>query len=121
MQVNKWLKLNKYQQLSVIILGVILTNTNNVQAQNLDAGFVLNKMNADQQVSYIAGVVEGMAYSRYLRDKPSEDGMNCIYQWYANNTGSGEKSKNVDALFSRHPDKPVGVLLYVLMKKECGA
>ena len=98
-----------------------MANTYNAHAQNLDADFVLNKMNADQQVSYIAGVVEGMAYSRYLRDKPSEDGMNCLYQWYANNTGSREKSKKVDALFAQHPDKPVGVLLYVLMKKECGA
>lgn len=86
----------------------------------LNAGFVLNKMNVDQQVSYVAGVVEGLAYSRYLRDKPDQSGMQCIYDWYGKNTGKVQISK-MDAWFAKHPDKPVGVLLYVLIKQDCGA
>lgn len=120
MLVNNLLKLSKYQQISIIILGMMFGITNEAHSREINAGFVMNEMNADQQVSYIAGVVEGMAYSRYLRDKPSEAGMNCIYRWYANNTGTRENRGTVEALFARHPDKPVGVLLYVLMKKECG-
>lgn len=57
-----------------------------------------------------------LAYSRYLRDKPDQSGMKCISAWYA-------KADSVDKIwqwFARHPDKPAGVLLHVLIKKECG-
>jgi len=118
---NKWYKLSKYQQISIIILTMILTGTNISHAQTINAGFVMNKMNADQQVSYIAGVVEGLAYSRYLRDKPSQEGMNCVYKWYANNTGGAKKRQKMETWLGRYPDKPVGVLLHVLIKKDCGA
>ena len=94
-------------------------STGIAQANNLNAGFVLNEMNKDQRVSYIAGVIEGLAYSRFLRDKPNEKGMNCVYDWYYK--GKAEQMKNIRAWFGRHPDKPVGVLLYVLIKKDCGA
>ncbi len=96
---------------------MIFGSINNAQAQT--AGDVLNKMNADQQASYIAGVIEGLAYSRFLRDKPEEAGMKCIYGWYHN--GKDEKWKQMQQWFGRHTDKPVGVLLHVLIKKECGA
>ena len=117
MQVNKWLNLSKYQQIFFIILGMLVAETNIAKASELNAGFVLNKMNADEQVSYVAGVVEGLAYSRYLRDKPDQSGMKCVYDWYARES----VTRQVDQWFKRHPDKPVGVLLNVLIKKECGA
>lgn len=88
-------------------------------AKNLNAGFVLNEMNVDERVGYISGVIEGLAYSRFLRDKPSEEGMSCVYRWYDN--GGASQMKKIRAWFARHPDKPVGVLLYVLIKKKCGA
>lgn len=96
---------------------MIYGTTGNANAEALNAGFVLNKMNTDQRVSFITGAVEGLAYSRYLRDKPDQSGMQCISAWYA-------KSNSLDNIwqwFARHPDKPAGVLLYVLIKKECGA
>ncbi len=121
MWINKSFKLSKYQQLSIIILGMLIAETNVANASELNAGFVMNKMNMDQQVSYIAGVVEGLAYSRYLRDKPNQEGMNCVYKWYANNTGGAIKRQKMETWLGRHPDKPVGVLLHVLIKKDCGA
>ena len=82
------------------------------------AGDVVTKMNADQRLSYVSGVVEGLAYSRWLRDKPSAEGMNCVYDWYYK--GAGKDWNGVVSWFERHPDKPVGALLYVLIKKDCG-
>ncbi len=86
---------------------------------DLNASAVLNKMNSDQRHGYISGVVEGLAYARFLRDRPNETGMKCIYDWYY--TGKIKKWLKIEAWFKRHPDKPVGALLYVLTKKECGA
>ncbi len=99
------------------IIGICMLNGGNAHA--LTADDVLNKMNSKEQTTYITGVVGGFAYSRYLRDSPDKTGMNCIYGWF-----HGEKNRSawnqIDAWFSRHLDKPVEPLLYVLIKRECG-
>ena len=120
MRVNDPLKLRKYQQLLLIILVVMTGTVGSAHARDLNAGFVLNEMNADQRTGYLFGVVEGLAYARFLRDKPDQTGMNCIYDWY-HGAGSDKRQAKAKALMRRHADKPVGPLLYVLMKKECGA
>jgi len=92
---------------------------NTSHASSLNAGAIMNKMNLGQRHGYISGVIEGLAYSRFLRDKPNETGMKCIYDWYY--SGKAKKWKTIETWFGRHPNKPAGVLLYVLIKKECGA
>ena len=100
------MKLSKYQQILLIILDMLVAVTNITKASEMNADFVLNKMNSDQRVSYIAGVVEGLAYSCYLRDRPNQSGMKCVHDWYA----SDNTIVNVLKWLGRHPDKPVGVL-----------
>lgn len=88
-------------------------------ASALTADDVLNKMSSKERVGYIAGMVGGFAHSRFQRDKPDQSGMNCIFDWYY---GSGAtKWQLIETWFSRHLDKQVEPLLYVLLKKECGA
>lgn len=111
-------KLSKYKQLlAIITINIfIFWNVNTSNAQT--AGDVMNKMNDDQSIGYITGVIEGLAYSRWLRDKPNGGGSKCIYDWYYK---GGEKVKRqMFDWFDRHPDKGLGPLLYVLIKKECG-
>ena len=101
----------------LLIAGIIILKTGTAQA--LTANDVLNKMDGKEQASFLAGVVGGFAYSRYLKDRPDKTGMNCIYDWYY---GSGDKKwGRIEDWFSRHLDKPAEPLLYVLIKKECGA
>lgn len=88
------------------------------EAAALTANDVLNKMNSDQRTSYIAGVVDGFAQSRWVKDKPDQSGMKCINGWFYN--GQAEKWTRINAWFNRHLDKPANALLYVLIKKECG-
>lgn len=45
--------------------------------------------------------------------------MTCIYDWYYE-SDTEARFKRVRAWLERHPDKPVGGLMYVLVKKECG-
>ena len=90
---------------------------NAAEAKSLNAGFLLNEMNEDQQVSYISGVIEGLAYSRFLAERPSEAGMQCAYNWYY---GEENRWPKIRALLKRHEDKPVGVLVHVLINKHCG-
>ena len=84
----------------------------------LTADEYLNKMNIEQQVSYMTGAVEGLAQSRWLIDRPDQTGHDCVINWYFN--GGKEREKSIDAWFARHLDKSAVALLYVLVKKECG-
>ena len=92
---------------------------NQAAAEQITAGSLSDNMTADERFAYIAGVTEGLAYSRFLKDRPDETGMSCIYDWFYG--GKIRTRRRIDAWFARHPDKPVGTLLYVLIKKECGA
>lgn len=89
------------------------------QAKALTAGDVMNKMTIDQRLGYMDGIIEGLAFARWLKDKPSKVGMKCIYDWYYSDA---EKIHGrITTWFNRHTDKPAGALMYVLTKKECGA
>ncbi|WP_306258407.1 hypothetical protein [Pararhizobium sp. IMCC21322] len=111
--------LSKYKQISAIILLCIFGNTARAQEDVINAGFVLHKMAVAEQFAYVSGVVEGLAYARFLRDKPNEDGMKCIYDWYY--ADSDRQWARIETVFGAHLEKPVGVLLHVLIKKKCGA
>ena len=87
-------------------------------ADALTADDVLNKMSADQRISYIDGVVEGLATSRWIADKPDATGMQCIYEWYYQKPTDAVWNKVVQWL-ERHPEQQVGVLMHVLIGKEC--
>lgn len=118
MRKHKDFKLTKYSPLFAIIIAVMGINTIN-EAVAQSAGDVLNKMEPDQSASYINGVVEGLAFARWVKDKPDKTGMQCIYDWYYR-SDTETNFKTVMSWLERHPDKPVGGLMYVLIKKECG-
>ena len=122
MREQKSLTLSKYSQFSAMILSsaVFLANGQDAQAETLDAGYVLNKMTAEQRGSYLSGVVEGLAFARFVQDRPDESGMACIYNWQNENLGRPEAFKTVAAWLERHSERTVGVLLYTLIKRECG-
>ncbi len=88
-------------------------------AENLDAGAVLNEMETKQQSAFVTGIVQGLAYARFLRDRPNEDGFRCVSGWL-NGDAKGNWNK-ILTLFERHSTKPPAVLLHVLIKKDCGA
>lgn len=90
----------------------------NASAEEMNAGVVLEKMTVSERVSHIAGVIEGLAYARWLKDKPDAAGSQCIYDWYYD--GGEVVARKIHTWFEHHADKPVGALLYVLIKQECG-
>lgn len=89
------------------------------QAMAITAGDVRYKMSSDEQFAYVLGVIEGLAYARYVKDSPDETGMQCIYNWYQKDSAV-RWTDTLFPFFEKYSDKPVGVLLYVLTKKVCG-
>lgn len=119
MRIKSSLTLSKSSSLFAILIAMFMTNTSINEAKAFTADEVLNKMNADQRISYVNGVVGGLAYARWLKDKPDQSGMQCINSWrYSNGT---QTWKRITAFMEQHLDKPVPALIHVLAKKECGS
>lgn len=83
----------------------------------LDAGKVMNQMTAEQRAGYLAGVVEGLAIARYMKDKKQKAGMECIYSWFYEEKGN---LRLIHEAFDKYPSYPPGAIIDVLVKKKCG-
>lgn len=86
-------------------------------ASALTADEVLSNMDPVEANSFIAGTVEGLATARWLADRPDPSGMQCIYDWYLGDPA--ETFEQTMAWLERHPDQQVGILLHVLIEREC--
>lgn len=94
-----------------------------VQAEEFNADAVINKMTDVERHAYMAGVVEGLAYSRYRHDNKNTPGgkdatgMNCIYRWWYKVDGTRMK---VLKAFVAFRDQYPGAIVASLARKECG-
>ncbi|WP_416193408.1 hypothetical protein [Nitrobacter sp. TKz-YC01] len=89
----------------------------NAAGTQFTAEKVMKEMNSDQRTSYIAGVVEGLAVARYMKDGKKKAGMECIYDFLYGNKGT--MSVIFDA-FDKYPTYPPGSVIDVLTKQKCG-
>ncbi len=89
-----------------------------VGATDFTAGIVMQKMDEKERFNYLAGVVEGLAYARYIKDGKKVDGMKCIYQWFYDKKGTTGK---IEAAFRRFNDYLPGAVVAAMADKECGA
>ena len=75
------------------------------------------KMDGKERFAFVAGVVEGLAMARYVRDGKKPDGMKCIYDWFY------KEPKTIDliyAAFGRYPDHLPGAIIGALANRKCG-
>lgn len=87
-------------------------------ATDFTAGVVMEKMDTKQRFSFVAGVVEGLAYARYAKDGKQTNGMKCIYDWFYEKDDTTQK---IYAAFDRFKDYLPGAVIAALVEKECGA
>ncbi|MBB4267912.1 hypothetical protein [Roseospira visakhapatnamensis] len=83
----------------------------------LTAGVVLQRMNTTQRFSFIAGIVEGLSYARYLRDGKDPAGMACINTWFYDDTKGA--IEQVYTAFGTFPDHPPAAVMFVLLNQVC--
>lgn len=67
-------------------------------AEALTAGEIAQNMSTDERLAYVAGVVEGLAYARWLADGKDATGQQCIWDWYL---GSDQRVSDVSAYGSK--------------------
>lgn len=91
--------------------------TSSAIANDFTAEKVMKEMDGVQRYAYVAGVVEGLAVARYMKDGKKKEGMNCIYDWFY------DDKKTVDtiyATFDKYPSYPPGSIMDALSKQRCG-
>jgi hypothetical protein len=86
-------------------------------ASEVTARAVMEKMDAGQRAPFIAGVVEGVAFARYMRDGKKVESLNCVYDWFMDKP---ETLNVIYAAFGRYPDFTPGAIVWELAKKSCG-
>ncbi len=89
------------------------------EAAALTADEILNNMNSDQRFGYVSGVVDGLATARWVQDRPNAVGMQCIYDWYLQRPAADVLAE-IEIWFERHRDQQAGILIHVLINRECG-
>lgn len=88
-----------------------------VAANDFDAAKVMNDMTAQERSAYIAGVIEGLAQARYMKDGKQKAGMDCIYGWYY---GDKTTIRLIYDAFDKYPTYPPGTIIDVMVKQKCG-
>ena len=86
-------------------------------ANDFDAAKVMNEMTAPERSAYVAGVVEGLAVARYMKDGKQKTGMQCIYGWYYDDKAT---IRLIYDAFDKYPTYPPGSIIDVLVKQKCG-
>jgi hypothetical protein len=89
------------------------------QAEDFTAGFVMENMDRPERYTYVSGIIEGLAYARYVADgKQAGLGMRCIYEWFYDD--STHRQETIYAAFERFPDHTPGAIVAALAEQECG-
>jgi hypothetical protein len=88
-----------------------------VAANDFTADKVLKEMDGVQSYTFIAGVVEGLAVARYMKDGQKPEGMTCIYDWFYDDKGTKE---TILAAFEKYGSYKPGAIIDVLAKQKCG-
>lgn len=89
------------------------------QVHALTGGDVLTKLDTKERYSYVSGVVEGLGYARFVKDRPNQTGSKCIHDWFYK--GGTERWDEIKAWFDHHKEKSAGTILYAMVSKECGS
>ena len=87
-------------------------------AYALTSSDVLSKLSKDERYSYISGVVEGLGYARFVTEKPSTKGSNCIHDWFFD--GGVSRWKEIKTWLEHHSEKTAATVIYAMVSKECG-
>ena len=82
----------------------------------LTTGVVMERMDNTERFAYIAGLIEGLAYARYVRDGQQTEGMACINNWFYRREGAVDQ---VYVAFGEFPDYPPGAVMSVLLDQVC--
>ncbi|MBL4761019.1 MAG: hypothetical protein JKY80_09305 [Mariprofundaceae bacterium] len=118
MPVKHWLTLSKFKPFSAILLAMMMNSAQTNDANALTGGEILSKLDTKAQTHYVSGILQGLGYARFLKDKSDLEGAKCIQAWLLKDGVA--RWQIVKQWLEHHKDKPAGVIIYTMVSKECG-
>lgn len=83
----------------------------------MTAGVVMEMMPQADRYPFVSGIIEGLAYARYVKDGKKTDGMGCIYDWFYKKKG---RIQDIYQAFDRFKEHLPGTIVATMVAKECG-
>ena len=93
-----------------------LASTTRAENADLARHPVLGSMASSEHFPFVAGIIEGIAYHRYVSGNKDAAGMNCIYDWFYKN------DKTIAAIYvalAEYPEHPPAAVVAALANKNC--
>ncbi|MEM7069355.1 MAG: hypothetical protein AAF478_10775 [Pseudomonadota bacterium] len=112
------LTLRKSSPLSGMLLAIMINGLATTEARALTGEDILTKMETNGQVSYVSGILEGLGYARFLRDRPDKTGLVCINHWLIDDGMA--RWQIVKQWLEQHKEKSAAVIIYAMVSKDCG-
>ena len=101
-----------------MLLGIMINGLQVEEAKALTGGEILTKYGTEAQIQHIGGVLSGLSYARFLKDRPNEDGYKCIEGWLSQDTTA--RWQTTQQWLEHHKEKPVAVIIHAMVSKDCG-
>ena len=103
---------------SILVAAGVAGVCGNAHAEVMTAGVVMEKMSAEQRFTFWAGIIEGLAHARYVKDNKETTGRACIYRWFYDEPASRDKIREASL---KYPDALTGQIIGTLVATKCGA
>lgn len=84
----------------------------------MTAGVIMQKLQGEDRYTYVAGIIEGLAHGRFVKDSKDPKGRACIYEWFFEDKATIQK---IYAAFEKYPDAMPGAVVGALAATKCGA
>jgi len=106
-----------------VLLGASSAFANDNKGTAMTAGVIVKKMPARERASYVMGMIDAMAYARFVKDtkakgEKDQAGMACIYDWF--HKDGVERMVQIDTAFRKYASYPSSMVVTAMVKKACG-
>lgn len=83
----------------------------------MTAGVILEKMPPAERYTFVAGIVEGLAHARFVRDNKETEARSCTCGWFYEDKATIRK---IEEAFQRYPGALPGAVVGALVSVTCG-
>jgi hypothetical protein len=81
---------------------------------------LMENMQPGERYTFVAGIVEGIAFHRYTAGNKDVEAMNCVYMWFAQGHNGQRTIDVIYAAFGEYPDYPPAAVVAALANRKCG-
>lgn len=117
MFVKEILTLSKSSQFFAIFTLMAGVTTAQTKADDFDTAYVFNKLPKEQGLVHVDGLVRGIAYTHYFKSEKDQAGFECVLEYAL--AGDDTKWDNMIEFARKYPDKALGGVIFVYLRKKC--